>query len=279
MAVAASKKKRPPERGSSSRNVVAAARGRRDTGRKSGSLLEFIKGLLPLLVLFLAIRTFLVEAYRIPSGSMEPTLLIGDFLFVNKLAYGPHLPFTDINLPGYAEPRRGDVAIYESPPQDTTVPPEAQLSDLTPTVVKRIVALAGDTIHMRDGLLHVNGIAQRQGYGAGQRPPGYVDTPDPYLRWTTHGPHALRASRFGAPPERPTHDNWGPMVVPAQHFFALGDNRYNSIDARYYRFVPRENLRGRPLIVYYSHGCHEGGPPVLCLLTTIRWGRIGHRIQ
>lgn len=279
MAVAASKKKRSAEGGSSSRTVVAAARGRGERQRKSGSLWEFVRGLIPLLALFLVIRTFLVEAYRIPSGSMEPTLLVGDFLFVNKLAYGPHIPFTDINLPGYAEPRRGDVAIYESPPQDTTVPPEAQLGDLTPIVVKRIVALAGDTIYMRDGLLHVNGIAQRQGYGVGERPPGYIDAPDPYLRWTTYGPHALRGSRFGAPPERPTHDNWGPMVVPPAHFFALGDNRYNSIDARYYRFVPRENLRGRPLFVYYSHGCHEAGPPVLCLVTTIRWGRIGHRIR
>ncbi|HEU4566111.1 MAG TPA: signal peptidase I [Gemmatimonadaceae bacterium] len=274
MAVAASKKR--PSGGVKSRNVVAAARGKSARSSSKHSFTELLKGLLPAIAIFLFIRTFLIEAYRIPSGSMEPTLLVGDFLFVNKLAYGPHIPFTDYNLPGYATPRRGDVVIYESPSQ-ANLPVEYQLADLTPTVVKRIVGLAGDTLYMRDGLLYVNGIAQRQGYGVGEKPEGWVDAPDPSFEWQKRV--GLRRSRFGAAPAQPTHDNWGPFVVPADHFFSMGDNRYNSIDARYYGFVPRENIRGRPLFVYYSHDCAESGTVPLCFVTTVRWDRIGHRIR
>ena len=274
-------RKRPREGaspGASSRTVVAAARGKGAGTRRRQSLWEFIRGLLPAVVIFLVIRTFFIEAFRIPSESMEPTLLVGDFLFVNKLIYGPAIPFTRARLPGYAEPERGQVAIYVSPPQAGRVPPGSELDDNTPTVVKRIVALGGDTIYMRGGLLYVNGIAQRQGYGAAGRPEGWVDEPDPYIQWTTE--RGLRGSRFGAPPARASHDTWGPIVVPAGHFFSLGDNRYNSVDARYYGFVPRENLRGKPLFIYYSHDCRNSdvGAPA-CFVTDVRWSRIGDRIR
>jgi len=170
------------------------------------------------------------------------------------------------------------VAIYESPPQAGRVSAEALLDDNTPTVVKRIVALGGDTIYMRDGVFFVNGIAQRQGYGAAARPEGWPDPPDPYIQWTTE--RGLRGSRFGPPPARATHDNWGPIIVPPGHLFSLGDNRYNSVDARYYGFIPRENLRGRPLFIYYSHDCRNSdvGAPV-CFVTDVRWSRIGDRIR
>src|SRR5687767_15701980 len=101
----------------------------------------FIMGLLPVLAIFLGTRQLLAEAYRIPSGSMEPTLLIGDWLFVNKLRYGPHIPFTSINLPGYAEPKRGDVAVFVSPPQVEAI--RISPDQVTPTLVKRIVGVAG----------------------------------------------------------------------------------------------------------------------------------------
>ncbi|MDQ3698412.1 MAG: signal peptidase I [Gemmatimonadota bacterium] len=259
-----------------SRNVVAAARGKVKPARPTTSLKEIIKGLLPAVAIFILIRTFLLEAYRIPSGSMEPALLVGDFLFVNKLVYGPHIPFTRVTLPGYSEPRRGDVAIYESPSQ-AHLPVEYQLDDLTPTVVKRIVGLAGDTLHMRDGLLYLNGIAQRQGYGVGEKPEGFVDAPDPSFEWQRRV--GLSASRFGTAPAQPTHDNWGPLVIPPGHLFSLGDSRYNSVDARYYGFIPRENVRGRPLFVYYSHACATEGSVPACFVTTIRWNRLGHRIR
>ena len=263
----ATKKKRSTPRPSS--NVVAAARGKSGSGNRGAAVREFLRGILPVVAIFLFIRTFFMEAYRIPSESMEPAMLVGDFLFVNKLAYGPHIPFTDVSLPGYTDPKRGDIAIYRSPPQYD------QPHDLTPTVVKRVVAVAADTIYMRDGLLHVNGIAQRLGYGTPDRA-GHVDTPDERFAWMRN--HALRGSRFGQPIEHPSLDNWGPMVVPAEHFFAMGDNRYNSKDARYYGFVPRKNVRGKPMFIYFSYD-KLGSDSPLPFITDIRWGRLGHWIR
>ena len=120
-------------------------------------------------------RAFLVEAFRIPSGSMIPTLLVGDWLFVNKLRYGPHVPFTDsTSLPGYAEPQRGDVVVFESPYQQDEADRGA---DPTPTLVKRLVGMPGDTLHMRAGLLHVNGVAQRHGYAVAAQTAGQEGAP------------------------------------------------------------------------------------------------------
>ena len=127
---------------------------------------ENTKAVLVTLAFFLVFRTFLLEAYRIPSGSMIPTLLIGDWLFVNKLAYGPHVPFTEINLPGYAEPRRGDVIVFKSPTQVD------QPEDPNPTLVKRCVAIAGDTVYMRGSLLHINGVPQPQDAAMAANPKG-----------------------------------------------------------------------------------------------------------
>src|SRR6478609_8909189 len=104
----------------------------------------FIMGILPVLVIFLGTRQLLAEAYRIPSGSMEPTLLVGDWLFVNKLRFGPHIPFTSHDLPGYAQPARGDVTVFVSPPQDVSI--RISPDDVTPTLVKRIVGIDGDTL-------------------------------------------------------------------------------------------------------------------------------------
>src|SRR5881628_2502281 len=117
----------------------------------------FILGMLPVLAIVLGTRQLLAEAFRIPSGSMEPTLLVGDWLFVNKLRFGPHIPFTARLLPGYASPRRGDVTVFISPPQDPAI--RISPDQVTPTLVKRIVGVAGDTLVMRHGQLTVNGAA------------------------------------------------------------------------------------------------------------------------
>src|SRR5438309_2080546 len=115
----------------------------------------FILGLLPVIAIVLGTRQLLAEAFRIPSGSMEPTLLVGDWLFVNKLRFGPHIPFTNHSLPGYASPKRGDVAVFVSPTQDVRI--RITPDDVTPTLVKRIVGVGGDTLLMRHGQLIVNG--------------------------------------------------------------------------------------------------------------------------
>lgn len=261
----ASKKSSPSPR---SKNVVAQSRKQGGSGISGRVVWENVKGLLSAVLIFLFIRTFLFEAYRIPSGSMIPSMLIGDWLFVNKLRFGPHIPFTEINLPGYAEPARYDIIVFKSPPQVD------QPWDPTPTLVKRLVGLPGDTLYMRDATLFVNGMEQRQGYGANSEP-GDPNEVSELFDWQK--PFGLKASRFGAAPAQPTHDNWGPLVVPPAHYFMMGDSRYNSKDSRYWGVVPRENIRGRPLFVYYSWNAESDRP--LAFLTDIRWGRIGHWIH
>ena len=238
------------------------------------SLWENFKSIVAALAIFLLLRAFIVEAYRIPSGSMIPTLLVGDWLFVNKAIYGAHVPFTNSSLPAYREPRRGDVVVFVSPYQADEA---EQGRDPTPTLVKRLVGTAGDTLYMRKGLLYVNGIAQRQGYGAQAAvDPAMANSIDPLFDWQKKA--GLRASRFGAAPPQPTHDDWGPIIVPQKRLFMMGDSRYNSKDSRYWGFVPRENVRGKPLFVYYSYNADDSDRP-LPMITDIRWGRIGHWIK
>ncbi len=252
-------------------NSVAALRGGKSGApAPRASTRENLKAIAWTIAIFLFIRTFLFEAYRIPSGSMIPTLLIGDWLFVNKLAYGPHVPFTSINLPGYAEPSRGDVVVFVSPTQYD------QPHDPHPTLVKRLVAVAGDTVHMRGGLFHLNGVPQPQPDAMRANPRVDGSFSAPLFRWQKQ--HEIRGSAIGDPPEVPTLDDWGPLVIPAGYLFMLGDNRYESKDGRYWGLVPRENVRGRPAFVYYSYNAHDSDR-VLPFLTDIRWRRIGTFIR
>jgi signal peptidase I len=226
------------------------------------------------LAIFLILRAFLVEAYRIPSGSMIPTLLVGDWLFVNKAIYGAHIPFSNASLPAFRDPRRGDVVVFVSPFQADE---DSLGHDPTPTLVKRLVGTPGDTLYMRNGVLYVNGIAQRQGFGTNAPVnPEMANVVDPLFDWQKKV--GLKTSRFGPAPAQPTHDNWGPVVVPSGKLFMMGDSRYNSKDSRYWGFVPRENVRGKPLFVYYSYNADDSDRP-LPMLTDIRWSRIGHLIR
>ncbi|HWH53684.1 MAG TPA: signal peptidase I [Gemmatimonadaceae bacterium] len=233
----------------------------------------FILGVLPVIAIFLGTRELLAEAFRIPSGSMEPTLLVGDWLFVNKLRYGPHIPFTDRSLPGYAAPRRGDVTVFVSPPQDPAI--RITPDDVTPILVKRIVAVAGDTLVMRHGRLAVNGVAFPSP-NAFVLPDSIADVPQPLFAWQ----HRLeiRDSRFGPPVAAPSLHEWGPLVVPADTYFMMGDNRDDSVDSRYYGPVPRANLRGTPTFVYYSYDT-ERGLDYFRAATAIRWRRLGHWVR
>ena len=237
-------------------------------GTKNRKRWENIKSLATTVALFLLIRAFLIEAYRIPSESMVPALLVGGWLFVNKLRFGPNIPFTNVNLPGYAEPLRHDVVVFKSPDQID------QPEDPNPTLVKRIIGMPGDTLYMRSAKLFVNGVPQSEPYAEGSE--SGADEVSPLFEWQKR--YSLKASRFGAAPEQPSHDNWGPLVVPPKRFFMMGDNRYNSKDSRYWGLVPRENIRGRPMFVYYSWNAVDSDKP-LPALTDIRWKRIGHWIK
>jgi signal peptidase I len=268
-------------------NVVARARGGdagHDPARQRGRVVwENVKSLLGAIAIYLVLKTFLIEAYRIPSGSMIPTLLIGDWLFVNKLVYGPTVPFTKSRLPGYQEPRRGEVVVFTSPRQID------QPEDPTPTLVKRLVGMPGDTLHMRNGVLHVNGVPRPQ-TGQAVRNPVVGDPNETSELFAWQHRIELKGTRFGPPPSVPTHDRWGPLLIPERHYFMMGDNRYCSKDSRYWGIVPRENVRGRPMFVYYSFrpnpdlrdnlDCsRDVSDRPLSFITDVRWGRIGDWVR
>src|SRR3954469_24507736 len=262
--------------GKARQKKAAHARGggaRQPRPSVAGRVRAQVVGLLPVIAIFLGTRQLLAEAYRIPSGSMEPTLLVGDWLFVNKLRFGPHIPFTSHSLPGYATPKRGDVTVFVSPPQDVTI--RISPDEVTPTLVKRIIGVGGDTLVMRHGQLTVNGavVPSPNSYVL---PDSIADQPQPIFTWQHQ--IEIRGSRFGPPVPMPSVHEWGPLVVPAGMFFMMGDNRDNSVDSRYYGPVPRANLRGTPMFVYYSYD-PDRGIEYFRAATEIRWKRLGTWIQ
>jgi signal peptidase I len=219
---------------------------------------EWVKSLAIALVIWLVLRTFVIEAFRIPSSSMEPTLLVGDFLFVNKALYGAQIPFTRMHLPEVREPRLHDVVVFDS------------RTEAGVKVVKRVVGVPGDTLRMVHAVLWRNGVAQREPYI--EHTDSLVDPSDPEMRaWQVR----YLLPRVDPSTYQPTRDNWGPLVVPPRDYFVMGDNRDNSYDSRYWGFVPRGVIRGRPMFIYYSFD--KTSWRALPFLTAIRWGRIGHR--
>ncbi len=221
---------------------------------------EWTKSLLIAVLLFLVIRSFLVEAFKIPTGSMEGTLLAGDFLLVNKLAYGADIPFSENRLPGYAQPVRGEVVVFLPPHEEGK------------SYVKRVVGIPGDTLEMRDKILYLNGQPQEEPYA--RRIDPITDPGDQRMQWQRR---YLAGAAAGMDRYRPTRDNWGPLVVPEERYFALGDNRDNSEDSRHWGFLEGEAIRGRPLFVYYSFERNLHNP--FSWLTSVRWSRIGDAIR
>lgn len=236
--------------------AAALARANR-APRRLGPLLEWAKWVQVAVLLSLAVRSVVVEAFKIPSGSMERTLLAGDFLLVNKLAYGAEVPFTRRRLPGLGAVRRGDVVVFQWP------------EDPDKSFVKRVVGVAGDTIAMRRGALAVNGVVRAERYAQHSDPSG--DPAGEEFTWQRG--HTVAPDGVS----RPSRNTWGPLVVPPGHVFVLGDNRDNSYDSRYWGFVPDTLIRGRPLVVYFSFAPDTGEH--LPLLARIRWTRLGERIE
>lgn len=232
------------------------SRGSISTGRW---MWEGVKAVSTAIVLFLLIRTFLVEAFKIPTGSMENTLLVGDFLLVNKAVYGAEIPVASARLPAFAEPEREDVVVF--------LPPH----DPTKNYVKRIVGLPGDTLEMRDKVLYLNGVPRPEPYA--RYVDRFGDPTDARMQWQVE--HLLPDAEPAY--YEPTRDTWGPLVVPPGKYFALGDNRDNSEDSRYWGFLDAADIRGRPMFVYYSFVRNPLQP--FSWLTHVRWSRIGDVIR
>ncbi|MQA88908.1 MAG: signal peptidase I [Gemmatimonas sp.] len=223
-------------------------------------LWEGAKAVSTAIVLFLLIRTFFVEAFKIPTGSMENTLLVGDFLLVNKAVYGAEVPGLHAHIPGYDQPHRSDVVVF--------LPPH----DPTKNYVKRIVGLPGDTLEMRDKVLLINGEPQFEPYT--RHVDRFSEPTDARMRWQRD--YLVKGKRDWRRYD-PTRDSWGPIVVPEGKYFALGDNRDNSEDSRYWGFLEASSIRGRPMFVYYSFIRDPLAP--FSWLTDIRWDRIGQLIR
>jgi signal peptidase I len=255
-----------PLAGEPSRQITPAQRmdALRELNRgrsKLGFLWEWTKIFQVSVLLFLLIRTFLVEAFKIPSGSMENTLQVGDFLLVNKLVYGAEVPFTHKRLPRLREPQHGDVIVFEWP------------EDPTKNFVKRLVGLPGDTVEMREGSLIRNGRAVNEQYVEHTEPPEMDPSPEDF-RWQRE---YLVRSAAAATGYRPSRNNWGPLVVPKGNYFVLGDNRDNSLDSRYWGWVADSLVKGRPFVIYYSYS--PDSVDTFAWLTHIRWTRLGERIR
>lgn len=223
---------------------------------------EWAKSIAVAFVLFIVIRTFLIQAFKIPTGSMEDTLLIGDFLLVNKVVYGAQIPGTGYRLPGFSEIERGDIIVFVYPDPYNEYEPN-------PDYVKRVLGMPGDTLSMRNKVLTVNGQTLREPYT--RHVDGLDDQYRPQFAWQ----RGFLTPDVDSDAYRPSRDNWGPIVVPPASYFVMGDNRDNSADSRYWGFVPEEAIKGRPLIVYFSK--ESAGP--IPWIDEIRFGRIGDLIR
>ncbi len=247
-------KKQQRKRGAKGSGGSGASKSKQQ--KAQDGLVEWLKSLAIAFVIFLVFRFFLIQTFVITSGSMENTLLVGDFLVVNKAAMGSRIPFTDIRIPGYADPQRGDVLVFDPPHEDTLI------------LVKRLVGMPGDTLQMRDKVLFLNGQPMYEPYVVTTDAP---DEADRAMLWQ-------REFLVGGPRDdyRPSRDNWGPIVIPPERYFMLGDNRDTSLDGRTWGLLERWRFEGRVWAIYYSY--ERGSFQPFPWIREVRWSRIGDRV-
>ena len=220
---------------------------------------EYTKSLGIAFVLAIVIKTSIVEAYKIPSGSMEDTLLVGDFLLANKFIYGSRVPLLDYRLPAVRDPKPGDVVIFKFP------------KDPSVNYIKRCVAVGGQTVEIRNKRLYVDG--------------QFVPLPST---------GKFTAGETVEPAGRSARDNFGPFTVPPGNFFMMGDNRDNSYDSRFWGVVSRDLIQGKAMVIHWSWGTDANSPDwhwsdplsvgrsflynIAHFVQRVRWDRLGHLI-
>lgn len=200
---------------------------------KKAILWEYTKAIVTALVLALFIRAYFVQAFKIPSGSMIQTLLIGDHILVNKFIYGTMIPFSDKRILVLRKPDRGDIIVFKYP------------EDPSRDFIKRVIAVEGDVIESKDKTVYVNG-----------KPPS-----EPFTR---HSDNSVRPA--GIEPR----DNFGPLIVPKGKFFMMGDNRDQSYDSRYWGYVDMKDIRGKALVIYWSWDSKKNWPRFERIGKTVR---------
>jgi signal peptidase I len=232
-------------------------------------LVEWVKSIAIALLIWFVIQSMLVKSFRINSGSMENTLLPGEMLFVNRAVFGSRVPLVGFRFPAFREPRHDDLVVFYSP---VPVAFAAELGiEPKVDVVKRLIGVPGDTLAMRGDSLFRNGRYLPEPYARHTDPQSALPSHvlGTVLQWQR--PHLIGADSAYVPGLR----DWGPLVLPAGSYFVMGDNRDESVDSRYWGFLPRENIKGPVLFIYFSYDPSSWHP--LPFLTAIRWGRLLHR--
>jgi signal peptidase I len=246
---------------------------------------EALASICSILVIGLFILTFLAQNFVIPSGSMEKTLLVGDHLVVDRITLSP--PTKWMPLVHYREPRRGDIVVFIKPVAD----PDADGNPQYLILVKRLIGVPGDHIHLRNGIVILNGVAQQQPHAQPTTPENHQDFLDEFP--SEPPPDISQVPDSWSKIDFPNNVVNGDLVVPPGKYFMMGDNRHNSLDSRYWGFVPRENIMGRPLFNYWSFVTPEDqysepgigntvawmGHVALHFFTETRWSRTFHRVR
>jgi signal peptidase I len=211
-------------------------------GFKKSTAREYFESIVIAVVLALFIRTWVVQAFKIPTGSMENNLLIGDHLLVNKFVFSPTGTAIEDALLPVRGVKRGDVVVFKYPQE-----PERDF-------IKRVVGLPGETLELRRKTVYING-----------RP-----LQEPYV-------HLLSPASPEGVAAYDLRESYGPVTVPAGHYFVMGDNRDNSQDSRFWGFLPESYLKGKALMIYWSYDPDAAGP--LAFVTATRWSRLLHQIR
>ena len=225
---------------------------------------EYFESIVIAVILALFIRTFVVQAFKIPTGSMENNLLIGDHLLVNKFVFGPSASGLERALLPVGTIKRGNIIVFKYPEE-----PDRDF-------IKRVIGLPGDTLELREKKVYLNGVPQDEPYVRFLQPPG-----------TTAGTDLHEVTSFDV------RERYGPVTVPPNQYFVMGDNRDNSQDSRYWGFLPREYVKGKALVIYWSYEAgredyqEDGAGATLKgigsvfahFFTRTRWDRMLHLIR
>jgi len=208
----------------------------KDKGRKKSEVREWVKSLSIGILAVLIFRSMVAQAYQIPSGSMERTLLVGDYIYINKMLYGPEIDVPYLlhhRFPGILKPRRGDIIVFRYP------------VDLRKDFIKRCVAVEGQTVAIRNKVLYVDGVKQDE-------------------------PYVIHEDDRILPREASVRDNFGPIVVPKGMIFMMGDNRDNSLDSRFWGPLSLDLVRGKAIFRYFSWDADRNWPRFSQILRPLR---------
>jgi signal peptidase I len=230
---------------------------------KKSTLREYFESIVIAVILALFIRTFVVQAFKIPTGSMEENLLIGDHLLVNKFVFGPSATAVERAVLPMASLKRGEVVVFKYPEE-----PDRDF-------IKRVIGLPGETVELREKKVYINGTPLNE----------------PYVHFLA--PPRIGGTEFNEVTSFDVRERYGPVTVPPNQYFVMGDNRDNSQDSRYWGFLPRDLVKGKALVIYWSYEAgredyQEEGAGATArgfisvfahFFTRTRWDRMFHQIH